>query len=314
MASADLYATLGVARDADADEIRKAFRKLARKHHPDVNQDDPSAADRFKEVSFANEILSDEKKRKLYDEFGIPGLDPNFDPDQARGFPGGGFQSAGGFSFGEDFDLDDLLGRLYGSSTSGRGSRFGGFSSFGRRGPTPGPDAESQITVDFLDAVRGGKITIQFQGKGALSVTIPPGADEGTRIRLAGQGGPGSEGGPPGDLYLTLHVRPHSFFRREGSNLHLDLPVTIPELINGAEVVAPTPDGPVHLKIPRGSKNGSKLRLGGKGATRRGTSPRGDLYVELNAVLPEDSEKLREIADELESLYAGTNIREKLVP
>ena len=318
MAKADLYATLGVAKDADEDTIRKAFRKLARQYHPDVNQDDPAKAEKFKEVSFANEVLSDSEKRKLYDEFGVQGLDPNFNADQARAARNfGGGHGAGGFSnFGGDFDLDDLLGRLYGrGGRGGRANPFGGFG-FGQAGPEKGPDAEGNVSVDFLDAVRGGKITIQFRDKGALNVTIPAGADEGTRIRLGGQGGAGRGGGPAGDLYLTLHVRPHTFFRREGADLHLDLPVTIGELVRGGSVAVPTPDGAVQMKIPAGSKNGRKMRLTGKGASiraRRGEAERrGDLYAHLRAVLPEDSEQLRAIADEIDPLYNGTNVRAAL--
>ncbi|MFP6665506.1 MAG: DnaJ C-terminal domain-containing protein [Deltaproteobacteria bacterium] len=319
MAKADLYATLGIEEEADSDSIRKAFRKLARKYHPDVNQDDPAKADKFKEISFANEVLSDEKKRGLYDEFGVTGLDPNFNAEQARAqhrwgsepLPGGGRYA----NFGGDFDLDDLLGRF----SRGAGGGFG----FGRQGPVRGQDAEGKVSVDFLDAVRGGKVTIHLHGRGPLQVTIPAGAEEDTRIRLAGQGSAGSSGGPAGDLYLKLHVRSHRFFRREGADLHIDLPVTIPELVRGGDVVAPTPDGPVHLKIPAGSKNGGKLRLGAKGATLLGAkkksggkkqSPqdaplRGDLYIHLTAVLPKTSDKLSELAGELEKLYAGENIR-----
>lgn len=318
MAKADLYATLGVDRDADSDGIRKAFRKLARKYHPDMNQNNPAKTDKFKEISFANEVLSDAEKRKTYDEFGVQGLDPNFKPDQARaqqrwgGHPGAGGQGrggpgAGGFPGGSsDFDLDDLLSRL-----SGRGGGFGGFG-FGRQGPTRGSDAEGSVTIDFLDAVRGGKISLQQQGMGELQVTIPPGADQGTKIRLRAKGSPGANGGPPGDLFLKLSVRPHAFFRREGDHLHLDLPVALHELIQGAEVVAPTPDGPVTLKVPKGSANGGKLRLTGKGATRRGTKERGNLYVHLQATLPPNDERLETMAEELKSLYGDTNIRSKL--
>ena len=313
MAKADLYATLGVARDADSDAIRKAFRKLARKYHPDVNANDPEKAEKFKEISFANEVLSDPEKRKTYDEFGVQGLDPNFKPEHARAqqqwgaHPGAGGPGAGGFSsFGGDFDLDDLLSRL-----SGRGGGFGGFG-FGRQGPTRGADAEGSVTIDFLDAVRGEKVGIQLQGIGELQVTIPPGADQGTKIRLRSKGSPGTGGGPPGDLYLKLNIRPHAFFRREGDNLHVDLPVALHELIQGAEVIAPTPDGPVTLKVPKGSANGGKLRLAGKGATRRGSKDRGHLYVHLQATLPPASERLDAIGDELKDLYGETNIRARL--
>jgi curved DNA-binding protein len=312
----DLYAALGVARTATQDEIRKAYRKLARKHHPDVNPNNPKAAERFKEISFANDVLSDEKKRALYDEFGIRGLDAGFDPDQARAYKrwSEGAQRSPWHQehySTSDVDLEELLGGLGGIF----GGRFEGMRRGAPRGPRPGPDAEGEVAIDFLDAVRGGKVTITLEGRGALQVTIPPGADDGTRIRLAGQGGPGREGGPAGDLYLTLRVRPHPFFRREGADLHVEVPVTVPELVLGAQIQVPTPDGAASVKVPPGSANGQKLRLRGKGATRRGSTERGDLYASLKAVLPKDGKeqaRLEQIAKEMEPLYAGTDVRAHL--
>lgn len=311
MPEQDLYAALGVAKTASQDEIRKAYRKLARKHHPDVNPNDAKAAERFKEVSYANDILSDEKKRALYDEFGTKGLEAGFDADQARAYKHwqeGARRSPSSQEFTSDIDLEDLLGGL-----GGFGERFG----FGRRrprGPQKGADAQGDATVDFLDVVRGGKVTLQFQGKGTLHVTIPPGADDGTKIRLAGQGAASPNGGPAGDLYLTLRVRPHPFFTRNGADVHVELPVTIPELVRGGSIQVPTPDGVASVKVPAGSSNGRKLRLRGKGATRRGSKERGDLYVTLSAVLPKDADPkaLDEIADAMEPLYGSSNVREAL--
>ena len=169
------------------------------------------------------------------------------------------------------------------------------------------------MTVDFMAAVRGEEVRVQFPGKGTLRVRVPAGADEGTRIRLTGQGSPGPRGGPPGDLYLTLHVRPHRFFTREGADLDLDLPVTLTELIQGASVEVPTPDGPVKMTIPQNSRNGARLRLRGKGVNRRGSSERGDLMVRLMVELPTTEEpRLGEIALELESLYEGRDLRTHL--
>jgi curved DNA-binding protein len=302
----DLYGLLGVARGATEEEIRKAYRKLARKYHPDVNPNDRKAEERFKEISLAYEVLSDKEKRARYDEFGMQGLAQGFDADQARAYARWSegarrspFHEA--FSSQADIDLDDLLGGMFGG-----GARRA-------RGPARGGDAEGEIEIDFLDAVRGGEVRVEVAGRGTLRVKIPPGASDGTRIRLAGQGDPGARGGAPGDLYLRLRVRPHAFFRREGSDLSLDLPVTVPELVLGASIEVPTPDGPVTMKVPPRSQNGRKLRLRGKGAPRLGASERGDLYVTLVAELPEGQDpKLEALAKELEPLYGGRDPRSRL--
>jgi curved DNA-binding protein len=305
MAETDLYATLGVARAATSDEIRKAYRKLARKHHPDVNPGDRKSEERFKEISFAYEVLSDKDKRARYDEFGTQGLAEGFDPEQAREYArwsqgarrSPSFES---FSSNADVDLEDLLGGIFGSARR-------------PRGPARGADAEGEIEVDFLDAVRGGEVRVQVGGRGALRIKVPPGADTGTKIRLAGQGDAGAQGGPAGDLFLTLRVRPHAFFRREGVDLHLDLPVTIPELVQGASIEVPTPDGPVTMKVPAHSASGRVLRLRGKGAAKLGAKERGDEYVRLVAELPDAADpRLDAIAKELEPLYQGRDVRARL--
>ena len=307
MADPDLYATLGVERTATPEELRKAYRKLARKHHPDVNPGDRKAEERFKEISFAYEVLSDPDKRARYDEFGMQGLAEGFDPAQAREYArwsqgarrSPSFES---FSSNADIDLEDLLGGLFGGGAARR-----------PRGPARGSDAEGEIEVDFLDAVRGGEVRVQVGGRGTLRIKVPPGSETGTKIRLAGQGDSGSQGGSAGDLFLTLRVRPHPFFRREGSDLHLDLPVTIPELVQGASVEVATPDGPVTMKIPARSASGRVLRLRGKGAIRLGSSERGDIYVRLVAELPDPADpRLEAIAKELEPLYQGRDVRARL--
>ena len=303
----DLYGILAVARGASEDEIRSSYRKLARKYHPDVNPNDPKAEDHFKEVAFAYDVLSDAEKRARYDEFGMAGLAEGFDPEQARAYARwsqGAHRSPNHESFAQDLDLEDLLSGFFGGR---RGA--GGFGA--GRGPRRGRDAHGSLSVEFLDAVRGGEVRLQYQGRN-LRVRIPPGADDGTRIRMTGQGEPG-EGGPAGDLYLTLQVRPHPFFTRRGADLHLDLPVTIPELVLGASVEVPTPDDPVSMKIPPHSANGRVLRLRGKGATRRDGAERGDLYIKLAATLPSGQEApLEEVAREMEALYAGQDPRERL--
>ncbi|MEZ4217954.1 MAG: DnaJ C-terminal domain-containing protein [Myxococcota bacterium] len=321
MEDEDLYAVLGVDRTADADAIRTAYRRLAREHHPDVNPDDPAAEERFKRVSAAHHVLSDPDKRKLYDEFGRAGLADGFDPEQARAYrrwAEGARRSPYHETFraqgagDEDVDIEELLSSFFGGAPGGAP---GGGSAQWRaaRGPRRGRDARGDVEVGFLDAVRGGEVSIELEGHGRLRVRIPPGADDGTRIRLAGKGEPGRDGGPPGDLVLALHVRPHALYERDGDDLSYDLPVTLPELVLGAEVDVPTPDGAVSMTVPPGSPNGRRLRLRGKGATRRGAKSgegaRGDLIVRLVAVLPEESDALRRVAEEMRSLYEGADVR-----
>ena len=304
----DLYGALGVARDAGEDDIRKAYRRLARQYHPDVNPNDQKAEERFKEISFAYDVLSDPEKRARYDEFGAQGLQPGFDPEQARAYKRwseGARRSPSHEAFGEEIDLDELFGRLGG--LGGLGGREW------RRAPRRGRDAHAEVAVDLLDAVLGREVRLEVPGRGTLRVRIPAGAEDGTRVRLAGQGEPGAEGAPPGDLYLTLRVRPHPFFRREGDDLALDLPVTLPELALGASIEVPTPDGVATVKVPPHARPGQRLRLRGKGAGRRGTSERGDLYLRLVVDLPEGRDaELEEIAKRMEPLYAGRDPRAAL--
>jgi len=318
----DPYATLGVSRTASAEEIKKAYRKLAKKLHPDMNPGDKKAEERFKEVSAAFEVVGDPKKRALYDEFGEVSLRSGFDEAKARQFreyreaagagPGrGGFQGFedlfGGKAGSAGFDPSDL-GSMF-------GDLFGGGRSRGRRSrnePVAGDDVEAPIEVDLRDAVLGAEREIMLQKPGAtessrLKVKIPPGVETGSRIRLAGQGAPGERGGVPGDLYLRIAVRPHPTVRVEGRDLLLDLPITPAEALEGGEVTAPTFEGPVKLKIPAGSQSGRKLRLRGRGlpALRSGVggAPRGDLYAVLQIVLPPDSPQAREAVRTLSKLY-----------
>jgi len=304
MAEKNLYAALGVPRDADEDQIRKSYRQLARRYHPDVNPNDKKAEERFKEISFAYDVLSDPEKRARYDEFGEQGLAPGFDPEQARAYrrwSEGARRSPVHEEFAESIDLEDLLSRLGGT----------GFAR-GEWRRRSGRDAHAEIEVDFADAALAREVRVQIEGRSGLRVRVPPGAHDGTRIRLAGQGEPGAEGGAAGDLYLTLRVLPHAFFRREGADLALDLPVTIPELVLGAEVEVPTLDGSASVRIPPHSKAGQRLRLRGKGAAKR-EGERGDLYLRLSPELPEGGrEELDDIAKRMESLYAGRDVRARL--
>jgi curved DNA-binding protein len=272
--AANLYDTLGVKRDASDDDIRKAYRKLAKKHHPDVNPGNKSAEDKFKAVSAAYEVLSDPKKRANYDEFGDAALQGGFDPARAReytrwqdrrsqrgGFQGGGFQDGGPV----EFDFAELFNR--------------------RRGPTRGQDVHAVFQMDLRQAVEGAEVSIEVPDQGTVRVRIPPGADTGSVIRLPGKGGPGPRGGPAGDLVIETEVRPHPLIRREGLDLTLTLPVTLDEAYNGASIDVPTFDGTVVLKIPPRSQNGARLRLRGKGIERKAT--RGDLFVELDVRMPD---------------------------
>ncbi|MCL4684800.1 DnaJ domain-containing protein [Myxococcota bacterium] len=304
----DPYAALGVSRTATEDEIRTSYRRLARQYHPDVNPNDKTAEDRFKEISYAYDVLSDPEKRTRYDEFGAAGLQPGFDPEQARAYrrwSEGARRSPFHQDAGEEIDLEELFGRM----TGRRGGGFEGFARARHRGR----DVQADVTVDFLDAVLGRELRLDVPGRGALRVRIPAGANEGTRVRLAGQGEPGPTGAPSGDLYLTLHVRPHPYFRREGDDLSLELPVTIPELVLGAAIEVPTPDGVATVRVPPHARPGQRLRLRGKGAARRGTTDRGDLYLRLVVELPEGRDaELEELAKGMEPLYADRDPRAAL--
>jgi curved DNA-binding protein len=295
----DLYAVLGVPKGADAGSIKKAYRKLAGQLHPDKNPGNKKAEDRFKQVNHAYDVLGDAKKRKLYDEFGEDGLREGFDPDRMRAYKrwatenatGGGPRVRYGTG-GQTVDLEDLFGGGAPNSSAGIGDLFGDLIGRARRGrgaagPVKGPDFESEITIDFASSLRGATLELRPQGPISVPVTvrIPAGADEGSRVRIPGQGGPSPSGGPAGDLVLTIHVTPHPYFRREGDDLHLDLPVTVAEAHGGAKVPVPTIDGSVTLKVPAGTQSGNVVRLRGKGVARRGRTA-GDLFVHFLIRIP----------------------------
>jgi curved DNA-binding protein len=289
----DLYAVLGVPKDAEADTLKKAYRKLAGQLHPDKNPGNDSAEARFKKVNHAYEVLGDAKKRKLYDEFGEEGLREGFDADRVRAYRGwaGRQPQAGnagrGHYDGQSIDPEDL----FSGSSGGFGDLFGDLVGRARRprGPVKGPDLESEITIDFASAVRGATLELSPQGQATKPVTvrIPAGATEGSRVRIHGQGAPSSNGGTRGDLVLTVHVTPHAHFRREDDDLHLDLPITIAEAYYGAKVPVPTADAPVTMKVPEGAQSGQTVRLRGKGVARKGRTP-GDLYVHFLVQMPKE--------------------------
>ena len=399
----DYYALLGVKKTATADEIRKSFRKLARKHHPDVNPGDKKAEERFKEISEANDVLSDEKKRRVYDALGYytDQIDPATAEAAARGGYGGGFsggspgggsaqQPGGGRGVPIDFGGFDFSDYAAGQPGAGGGASswgsfrdiFSGAFSKGQkqRGPQPGTDLEYQVQVDFWTAIRGGVARIQVvrqdtcptckgkpsggggtcpecqgagqvtqmggrmkfkitcprcggtgkledecatcDGEGTVSrtetveVRIKAGTRDGQRIRLAGKGNAGIDGGPAGDLYLIIKIDSHPVFTRSGDDIQVTIPVTVPEAALGAKIEVPTIDGRAQLKIPPGTQSGQKLRMRGKGvpsATHEGT--RGDQIVTVEMVVPQlrderSKEILREFAklnpeDPREATFAG---------
>jgi molecular chaperone DnaJ len=393
----DYYGTLGIKKDASQDDIRKAFRKLARKYHPDVNPGDKKAEEKFKEISEANDVLSDEKKRKIFDQFGF--YSDNIDPAAADAAARGGYGGAGygpGSSRGSrggaqevpfdfsGFDFSDFAG---GGPRGGKGPAEQGAGGFGGsfkdifsgmfsggqrnapRGPQPGTDLEYQVAVDFWTAIRGGVTRLEIQRqetcpackgksttggaescpecKGTGQVTqvggrmkfniqcprcggsgqvqnscatcegagvvvkreplefrIKPGTRDGQRIRLAGKGNAGTNGGASGDLYLIIKAGTHPFFTRVADDIQIAVPVTIAEAALGAKIDVPTVDGRTQLKIPPGTQTGQKLRLREKGvpsATREGT--RGDQIVEVKVVVPKvQDERSKEILRELAKL------------
>ncbi len=271
----DPYNVLGVAKTASDEEIRKAYRSLAKKYHPDLNVDNKKAEERFKEISLAYDILGDPEKRKKFDAGEIDATGAEQAQRQYyRDYAGQDPRYAHSFYEGssETDDLNDIFANFFG----GR-ARAGGRSL-----PIPGQDVQYQLSIDFLDAVRGAKKRVTMPDGKALDLSIPAGIRDGQSLRLKGKGGPGMNGGPPGDAFVTLTVSPHTLFERDGDNIRIDLPVSLDEAVLGAKVDVPTIDGSVTLSIPPGSNNGAILRLKGKGVAGKG-----DQYVRLKLVLPD---------------------------
>ncbi|WP_294262103.1 J domain-containing protein [uncultured Sphingomonas sp.] len=292
---ADPYAILGVARGAGEDEIKKAYRKLAKELHPDRNRDNPKAAERFSQVTNAYDLLSDKDKRARFDRGEIDGDgNPAAPFGFGRGGPGSG-GGAGGFRpdfGGEGGDFSDIFEGLF---SGGRGG--GGFASgFGRRQQAPkGANVAYRVAVSFIDAVTLAPQRLTLPDGGTIEVKLPAGVESGTQMRLAGKGqaGPGGNG----DAIVTIEVQPHAFFTRDGDDVRLDLPVSLAEAVLGAEVRVPTPDGAVMLKVPKGSTSGKTLRVRGRGFHKRAGGGRGDLYVTLMVDLPAPDDALIEFAE-----------------
>ncbi len=296
----DPYSELGVARGASADEIRKSFRKLAKAHHPDTNPNNKTSEERFKRITAAFDILGDAEKRKKFDrgEIDADGREthPGFRPGQNAGFGGGGspfgaggFRGAQGGAGGGDFEgvnFDDILGQMFGQGGGGPGVNMGGRGR-GGFGASKGADVRARLEIDLEDAIGGATRRITFGDGKSLDVAIPKGAAEGQVLRLRGQGQAGRGGGPAGDALIELSIKAHPLYRREGADLYMDLPVSLPDAVLGAKVEAPTPDGPVTLTVAKHSNSGVTLRLRGKGAINAETGKRGDLFARLMVTLPE---------------------------
>ena len=283
----DPYLELGVSRGASAAEIRKAFHKLAKQHHPDTNPGNKAAEDRFKLVTAAFDILGDPEKRKKFDagEIDADGR------ESFRGFGGGGgspfgaggspFGAGGGRSAGfEGVDLGDIFGDILGRGRGGGGQAGGFGGGFAPRGA----DVRARVEIELEEAIHGGKKRIAFSDGRTIDLTIPKGAEEGQSLRLKGQGAPGRAG--PGDALIELTIRPHPLYRREGELLVMDLPVSIPDAVLGGKVQAPTPDGAVTLTVPKAANSGQFLRLKGKGLANA-AGKRGDLIAKLVLMLPD---------------------------
>lgn len=313
MMARDYYEALGVSRSADQSEIQRAYRKLARQHHPDVNKD-PGAEERFKEISEAYDVLSDPALRRKYDAFGEDFRRVPDDEDPAawrrsRSYAGArsggggrgagpgpsGFESGGvrftSSDFGDDIDIEDLLGGMFGR---GRGR--------GRWGPIPGADQELEIEVSLEDAYHGTKRSLAItgpNGQRTIDVDIPAGVVDGQRIRLRGQGGRGSDGAAPGDLYLIVRIAPHKRYRLTGRDIEVDLPLSAWEAALGAEVTIETPGGPAKVKVPAGTSSGRRLRLKGRGMPNRRGAP-GDLYARVAIKVPKKlTDEERRLFEEL---------------
>ncbi len=319
MPDRDYYDILGLSRDATAEQIKKAYRAMARKYHPDVNPGDKEAEKRFKEAQNAYDVLSDTEKRKLYDQYGKAAFEgagaagprsgatewtgqygpagteyidfSEFFGPHARAAgpgPGAGPEVGGGL-------FEELFGRIRGGARAGR-----------RTAPREEQVTEARLTIPFLTAVRGGETTIEvLRGSGereTLVVKIPPGTSPGAKLRLRGRGEAGPLGGPPGDLLIKVDVEPHPYFTREGRDLFVEVPLTIGEAVLGARIEVPTLDGLKTLPIPPGTSSGQKLRLRGQGVPASSGKPAGDLFVVAKVVVPksldEESQRLiREFAD-----------------
>ena len=272
----DPYKLLKVDRSASQEDVKRAYRKLAKELHPDINPGNQEVEQKFKEISQAYSILGDPEKRKRFDQGEIDAT------GQETPFKGGFYRNHAGtrrgakynpFDFGEDVNADDIFADLFGARN--------------RRVRRPGANVSYTVPISFLEAAKGAKKRIKLADGKTLDVRIPPGTEDRQTLRLKGQGMPGVGGGPAGDALVEAHIQPHAFFERKGNNVHVELPVTLQEAVLGATVTVPTVHGSVSMKIPAGSNSGSTLRLKGKGIKARESDEMGDQYVKLKVMLPE---------------------------
>jgi len=272
--SGDPYERLGVKRDATQEEIQAAYRRLAKKLHPDLNPGNPKAEAEFKEVAAANDLIGDPEKRARYDRGEIDETGAERPPRQYyRDFADSQGSYGTGAGFADYADTDELLSELFGRRARGDGRRRG-------------RDVAYSLDVDFLDAVNGASKRLGLPGAGDLDVTIPPGTADGQTLRLRGKGEPGQNGGPDGDALIEVHVRPHRFYTRDGDDIRFEVPITLAEAVLGGRIEVPTPAGRVAATLPKNASSGKVLRLKGRGVARRDGS-RGDAYLTLKIVLPD---------------------------
>jgi DnaJ-class molecular chaperone len=321
----DYYAVLGVPKDASEKDIKQAYRKAARKYHPDFNPDDETAEEKFKQVNEAYEVLSDPEKRKLYDQFGSEwktwqqrGGAPEDFWEQWGGVPGGGQRPGAGRTYNYTYgpggmgggagDFSDFFQQLFGGLGGGLGGRggyedlFGGMR--GRQQPRRGRNYEQPVEITLEEAYRGTQRVFQIDDQ-RIEVSIPAGAKTGTRVRVAGKGAPGVGGGPPGDLFLVINVAQHPQFERDGNDLETEVEVDLYTAVLGGEVAVPMPDGrSVMLRVPPETQNGTRFRLSGKGMPLlNNPERRGDLYAVLDVDLPQHlSSEERELFERLQAM------------
>lgn len=330
----DYYKILGVARTADEKAIKSAYRKLAREHHPDVNPNNPAAEAKFKEISEAFQVLSDDEKRKLYDQFGedYDKIPPEYakygpqGPPGSGGFPGG--MGGQGFGGGQSINFEELFrqaqagqhggGRSapsdFGGGAGGGigdmfGDLFGGFRG-GKRQPQKGGDVEQTVEVTFAESINGTQRRLNFTIRGErgeerrdVTVKIPALINDGATVKVAGRGASSSSGGPNGDLLLRVKVRPDAFWQRDGLNLKIEMPVSFAEAALGGQIQVPTPNGQVGLKIPAGTQSGTTIRLSGRGLKNEKAGTTGNLIVTVKVAVPKNlTPREEELVRELASL------------
>ncbi|RKX65940.1 MAG: molecular chaperone DnaJ [Tenericutes bacterium] len=294
----DYYEVLGISKSSDAGEIKKAYRKLAMKFHPDVNKDDPAnAEEKFKEINEAYEILSDSQKRQMYDQYGHQGVNNN-----AGGGQQGGFGGFGGFGGGQG-DLNDILSEMFGG---------GGFGGFGRRDPNAprkGRNLQQRVSISLSDAYSGVSMNVQTRDGGSKDIDIPKGIKNGMDMRMAGAGELGANGGPSGDMLIKIIVGQHQYFERDGNDLYIEIPIELSDLLSGTEVKLPIFGTITTFDIPALTNVNKLMRIKDKGMPILNSSARGDLYIKLRLDLPKKvNKKTQKLIDELKNELPSESI------